>query len=149
MQTIQRSTALIAAFGLTASIGTAGDFGSADEARTIGMMLADIVAEGGVDAGISAMHDPSLPFSSSSLGIHLFEAGIIVGDNREPELIASSYEEVQDLTGEPMWPRIVDAADQNGEAVLEWYHYDTEAEYSYNCFSTWAEADTALVMVCR
>ena len=95
------------------------------------------------------MHDPALPFSASSLGIHVFEKSIIVADNREPELIASSYAEVQDLTDEAMWPRIVDAADTKGEAVLKWYHYDTEAIYDYHCHSEWATPGDVLIMVCR
>ncbi|MEL6683548.1 MAG: hypothetical protein AAFQ09_13065 [Pseudomonadota bacterium] len=127
----------------------AGDFGTAEEARAIAGQLSDIVKTNGMDAGIAAMHDPSMPFSSSVLGIHLFEEGIIVGDNREPELLAASYVEVEDLTGEPMWPRIVEAADARGDATLEWYHYDTEAEYSYACYSEWAIEGSALVMVCR
>ena len=89
-----------------------------------------------------------MAFASSALGIHVFEQSIIVADNREPELIATSYAEVEDLTGETMWPRIVAAADANGEAVLEWYHYDSGAEYTYNCHSEWA-VDSVIVMVCR
>jgi len=33
--------------------------------------------------------------------------------------------------------------------MLEWYHYDTEAEYSDACYSEWAVEGTALVKVCR
>lgn len=84
------------------------------------------------------MHDANKPFSASQMGIHVFEQSIIVADNREPELIATSYAEVEDLTGEPMWPRIVAAADASSDAILEWYHYDTQAEYTYQCYSEWS-----------
>ncbi len=126
-----------------------GDFGTAEEAQSLANQMTAIVNEGGVDAAISAMHDPSLPFTATEMGVHVFEQSIIVADNREPELIASSYAAVEDLTGEPMWPRIIAAADEQGEAVLEWYHYDTEAEYTYNCYSEWATPQEVLVMVCR
>jgi len=146
---MNRFATLTAAGILTAQPALASDFGTAEEAKTIAGQLSAIVQSGGIDAGIAAMHDAGQPFSSSVLGIHLFEDGIIVGDNREPELLASSYETVEDLTGEPMWPRIVAAADVKGDAMLEWYHYDTEAEYTYACYSEWAIEGSALVMVCR
>ncbi len=140
----------IAAATITATSAVAReDFGSQADAQEIAAMMTEIVQAGGVGAAIDAMHATDKPFAESVLGIHVFEDGIIVADNREPELIASSYEEVADLTGEPMWPRIVAAADQSGDAVLEWYHYDTEAEYTYLCHSEWADGDTVLVMVCR
>ncbi len=126
-----------------------GDFGTADEAKSIANEMSSIVQAGGVDAAIEAMHNPDMPFVGTQMGVHVFEQSIIVADNREPELIASSYAEVEDLTGEAMWPRIVAAADAQDEAVLEWYHYDTEAEYTYNCYSEWAVPGDVLVMVCR
>lgn len=126
-----------------------GDFGTDVEAREIASAMTSIIQGDGLDAAIAAMHDPALPFSASRLGIHVFEKSVIVADNREPELIASSYAEVEDLTGEPMWPRISAAADARSDAVLEWYHYDTEAEYTYLCHSEWAKPDEILVMVCR
>ncbi|WP_373636729.1 hypothetical protein [Yoonia sp. BS5-3] len=131
------------------SVAVASDFGTKEQSQDIAGQLSAIVQTGGVDAGIDAMHDPSQPFSTSTLGIHLFEDGIIVGDNREPELLAAAYTEVEDLTGEPMWPRIVAAADMRDDAMLEWYHYDTEVEYTYACYSEWAIEGTALIMVCR
>lgn len=131
------------------SAAHAADFGSAEEARDIAARMSAIISDGGVDAAIAAMHDPSMPFVSSIMGIHVFEESIIVADNREPELIATSYADVQDLTGEAMWPRIVAAADAKDDAILEWYHYDTEAEYTYQCYSEWALPGSALVMVCR
>lgn len=138
------------ALTLCASSAFAGAaFGTKEEAAAIAAQMSSIVREGGVDAAINAMHDPGLPFVETQMGVHVFEQSIIVADNREPELIASSYAEVEDLTGEAMWPRIVAAADQTGDAVLEWYHYDTEAEYTYNCHSEWAVQGDVLIMVCR
>lgn len=138
---------------LAALIGTSGafagtEFGTEAEAREIAAQMVSIIQSGGVDVSISAMHDPAHPFSASQMGIHVFEDSVIVADNREPELIATSYVEVADLTQETMWPRIVAAAEARTDAVLEWYHYDTEAEYTYDCYSEKAE-DNVIVMVCR
>lgn len=126
-----------------------GDFGTVEDAKAIASTMTEIIKTDGLDAGIAAMHDPAHPFSDSQMGIHVFEQSIIVADNREPELIASSYAEIADLTGEPMWPRIVAAADASSDAQLEWYHYDTEAEYTYQCHSEWATPGEVIVMVCR
>jgi len=144
--TLLLSSALVVA----ASISVAsGDFGTTEEAQAIAGAMTSIIADGGVNAGIAAMHDPGKPFVTSAMGIHLFEQGVIVADNREPELIATSYVDLADLTGESMWPRITAAADAGGDAILEWYHYDTEAEYTYQCHSEWAVSGDVLVMVCR
>ena len=103
---------LAASLSLLGTSATAmNDFGTEGEARAIASQMTQIIQSGGLDAGIAAMHDASMPFSTSQMGIHVFEQSIIVADNREPELIASSYAEVEDLTGEAMWPRIVAAAD--------------------------------------
>lgn len=145
-----RQLCLLPACLVAATAATANtDFGTADDARSIAGQMSEIIAANGIDSGIEAMHDLAMPFATSKMGIHIFEDSIIVGDNREPELIASSYAEVQDLTGESMWPRIVAAADTKSDAILEWYHYDTEAEYTYECYSEWAIAGSAIVMVCR
>ena len=142
--------------GVTMAIVLAGtaawanvDFGTEAEAKAITGEMVAIIQEGGVDAAIEAMHSADRPFSSSKMGIHVFEQSVIVADNREPELIAASYAEVEDLTGEAMWPRIVAAAEASGDAVLEWYHYDTEAEYTYLCYSEWAVPGDVIVMTCR
>lgn len=126
-----------------------GEFGTDAEARDIAAAMSGIIRSDGLEAGIAAMHDPTQPFAASRMGIHVFEQSVIVADNREPELIASSYAEIADLTGEPMWPRITAAADAASDAILEWYHYDTDAEYTYRCHSEWAVAGDVLVMVCR
>ncbi|MEL7104694.1 MAG: hypothetical protein AAGM21_02155 [Pseudomonadota bacterium] len=145
MRTYVNAAALLAATAAHASV----DFGTAEDAKTITSEMVEIIQSQGLEAGIAAMHDPAKPFSASKMGIHVFEQSVIVADNREPELIASSYAEVEDLTGEPMWPRIEAAADASGDAVLEWYHYDTEAEYTYNCHSEWAVPGDVIVMTCR
>lgn len=111
--------------------------------------MTGIIQADGLDAAIDAMHDTAKPFSTSRLGIHIFEQGIIVADNREPERIATSYADIEDLTGEAMRPRIVAAADTSSDAIFEWYHYDTEAEYTYQCHSEWSVRGGVLVMVCR
>ncbi|MEL6521217.1 MAG: hypothetical protein AAFQ66_09640 [Pseudomonadota bacterium] len=126
-----------------------GEFGSLEEARDYANQLSTIIREDSVEASMLAMHSPDHPFQSSPMGIHVFEQGIIVADNREPELISVSYEDLADLTGENMWPRIVEAANSKSEAELEWYHYDTGAEYSFACYSEWAVPDEVLIMVCR
>lgn len=149
---MNRMKALLAATAIIAvpTIATAGaEFGSEAEAWALVDEMVGVIQDSGLDAGIAAMHDAGQPFAETKMGVHIFEAGIIVADNREPELIASSYEEVADLTNEPMWPRIVEAANAESEAVLEWYHYDTEAEYTYHCPSKWAKGEEVLVMVCR
>lgn len=135
-------------FSATAAVaGTA--FGSDDEAREVAGKMSKIITDQGLEAGIEAMHDPAYPFATSEMGIHVFEGSVIVADNREPELIATSYAEVQDLTEEPMWPRIVQAAHKRSDAALKWYHYDTEEIYDYHCYSEWAVEPEILVMVCR
>lgn len=143
------SLALAATTVLALPALASGDFGTAAEARDIAAAMSGIIRSSGLEAGIAAMHDPARPFGSSRMGIHVFEQSVIVADNREPELIASSYAEIEDLTGEAMWPRITAAADAQSDAILEWYHYDTDAEYTYSCYSEWAIRGSVLVMVCR
>ena len=145
MRAFTMSAILLAA----ATAASASDFGTEAEATAIIAEMSTIIQNDGLDAGIEAMHNPDLPFSTSQMGIHVFEQSIIVADNREPELIAQSYAELQHLTGEFMWPRIEAAANDSSAAILEWYHYDTEEEYSYTCHSDWATPGDVLVMVCR
>lgn len=146
---MKQKTLAVALMGFATVASASSEFGTETEAQDIAKQMTSIIQSDGLDAAIAAMHDASLPFSTSAMGIHVFEQSIIVADNREPELIAASYVEVQDLTGEAMWPRIVAAADTKSDAILEWYHYDTEAEYAYQCYSEWATAGEVIVMVCR
>lgn len=146
---LPRITRFASAMCLTGTASLAGVLGTKEDAINIANELSAIVQSHGLDAGIAAMQDPDMRFSTSSLGIHLFNRGIIVADNREPELLAASYVDLADLTGEPMWPRITAAAAIDDDAMLEWYHYDTQEEYLFACHSTWAVAETVIVMVCR
>ena len=73
----------------------------------------------------------------------------MIADNREPETIAADYSETVDLNGNPVWPIIASAAEVEGDALLKWYHYDTQEEYDYKCFSKRSERSNATVMVCR
>lgn len=131
---VMRVISITTAIAFSASEAFAsGEFSGAEDAKPIANQMTTIIQSSGLDAAIDAMHDSSLPFAASQMGIHVFEQSIIVADNRELELIASSYADVQDLTGDTKWPRITAAADVNGEAVLDWYHYDIEAEYTFNC----------------
>ena len=142
-----RASVLALGVGLGASGAHAGAFGTADEAEAILQQIVEIIDAGGIGQAISAVHDPGQPFARSAMGIHVFADTIILADNREPELIAMSYAEVEDLTGQTMWPRIVAAAETGTPAVLDWYHYDTKARYAYRCHCAYARR--AIVMVCR
>ena len=67
----------------------------------------------------------------------------------EPETIAADYSETADLTGALVWPIISAAAEVGGDANLKWYHYDTQEEYDYKCFSKRSADIDVTVMVCR
>lgn len=83
---------LSSVLGLTTMPAFAGNaFGTDAEARALAAEMIAIITDGGVDAAIDAMHDASKPFVNAAMGVHVFEQSIIVADNREPELIASSY----------------------------------------------------------
>lgn len=126
-----------------------GDFGTREEAKTLADAMIAIVDEEGIDAAIKAMHAPNSPFVRSRMGVNLFSGSVVIADNREPETIAADYSETADLTGALVWPIIAAAADVEGDARLKWYHYDTQEEYDYKCYSKAAETVDATVMVCR
>lgn len=70
--------------GVPMDAHAAAAFGTeAESFEMVDAMIAVIDADG-LDAGIAAMHDPALPFAASALGVHVFQSGIIVADNREP-----------------------------------------------------------------
>jgi hypothetical protein len=83
------------------------------------------------------------------MGVNLFQGSIVIADNREPETVAADYSETADLTGAVVWPRIRDAGQVGDDAILTWYHYDTQEAYEYHCYSKRADRDEGLVMVCR
>ncbi len=141
-------TAVISIF--TASVAVSGTaFGTEADARKMATYLSEIIVVDGVDAGIDAMNDPDMPFASSAMGLQIFEGSMIVADNRAPDLEVTSFADVADLTWTPMWPRIVEAAHTGEDATLQWYHYDTETEYTFHCYSEWAQGNSVLVMACR
>ena len=143
-------TLSFAAIVLSAGVAAAGtDFGTKEEARALATKLVSIIDDEGVAAAASAVVDPDGPFRFSRMGINLFHGSTVIADNREPEMVASDYISVADLTGEPVWTRISSAADRQDDAVLDWYHYDTQEEYQYHCYSMRASRDDGLVMVCR
>lgn len=125
------------------------DFGTREEAKALAEAMIAVVEADGIDAGIQAMYDPDFPFMRTRMGVNLFQGSIIIADNREPETVAADYTTVADLTGEVVWPRILEAAAAEDDAQLSWYHYDTQQEYLYDCFSMRADRDDGLVMVCR
>jgi hypothetical protein len=146
-----KRTAFAALAALAAvSISHAGtDFGTREDAEAIADALVAIIDADGIEAAVAAMHDPSQPFLASRLGVNLFKGSIQVADNREPEMVASDYAETADLNGLPIWPLVTAAADSKSEAVLLWYHYDTQERYEYHCLSRWGRRDEGLVMICR
>ena len=126
-----------------------GYFGTRAEARTLAERMIKIVDENGIEAAISAMHDPDEPFVGSRMGINLFSGRTVVADNREPETIAADYSQIADLTGSLVWPIIAAAATAEDDANLKWYHYDTQEEYDYKCYSKRSADTVVTVMVCR
>ncbi len=142
---------LVATLSLfTASAALSGTaFGTEADARKMTTYLSEIIVLDGIEAAIDAMADPEMPFASSAMGLQIFEGSMVVADNRAPDLAAVSYADVPDLTWTPVWPRIVAAADTGAHAKLEWYHYDNKTEYTYHCYSEWAQGNSVLVMACR
>lgn len=126
-----------------------GYFGTREEAETLAKRMIQIVEKEGVEAAIKAMHDPGEPFVGSRMGVNLFSGSTVVADNREPETIAADYSETADLTGSLVWPLISTAAEAEEDAHLKWYHYDTQEEYDYKCFSKRSSDTVMTVMVCR
>lgn len=136
--------------GLAPTAGlTDGDFGTQEEARVLATRMIDIVNDAGIEAAVTAMHDVNEPFVGSRMGVNLFSGSTVIADNREPETIATDYSATPDLTGALVWPIIAAAAAVEGDANLKWYHYDTQEEYDYKCYSKRSEAADATVMVCR
>jgi len=133
-----------------ASAAAASPFGTLDEARALAERLVAIIDEDGIDAAAVAIYDPAHPFVATPMGVNLFRGSVVIADNREPETVAADYAQVADLTGAPVWPRVsAAAAAGGGDAVLKWYHYDTQEVYDFHCYSLGAATDDGLVMVCR
>ena len=126
-----------------------GYFGTREDAKHLADAMIAIVDEQGIETAITAMHDPAQPFVGSRMGVNLFRGSMVIADNREPETIAADYSETADLTGALVWPIISAAAEVGGDANLKWYHYDTQEEYDYKCFSKRSADIDVTVMVCR
>ena len=147
MKTHLLATALLFFGGTSSQAGT--DFGTAEDARAIAEAMISIVDERGIEHAAAVMHDPEYPFQGTRLGVNLFKNATVVADNREPEMVAADYANIRDLTGALVWPLISEAANGPGDAVLKWYHYDTQEAYDFHCYSLRASRDDGLVMVCR
>ncbi len=128
---------------------SSSDFGTEAEAESLAKALVEIINRDGVAAGADAVIDPDGPFRQSRMGVNLFEGSFVIADNREPETVSADYAETADLTGELVWPIVKAAAEENRDAVLKWYHYDTQEPYWYRCRSMSASRDDAIVMICR
>lgn len=139
----------IIAIASASAAHAASDFGSKAEAKALATALIDIVNTQGIEAAAKAVYDPSQDFVATRMGVNLFQGSTVIADNREPEMVAADYSETADLTGAYVWPIISAAADREDDAVLKWYHYDTQEDYDYHCYSLRAQRDRAVVMVCR
>lgn len=149
-------TAFIVATAASASPGAApatdakaGDFGTRAEAVTLAEALMDRIDREGLQAGIDAVFDRAGPYAATRLGVNLFAGPVLIADNREPEMVAAPFDRTPDMTGEPAWPRVVEALGKDTDAELRWYHYDTQAPYDYRCVVRGASSIDALVMICR
>ncbi|MEO0820477.1 MAG: hypothetical protein AAF074_08625 [Pseudomonadota bacterium] len=143
-------TGTLLALGLMSSASVAGtDFGSKQDAMELTDKIISIIDADGLSAGIEALFDPEQPFATSRMGVNVFAGTVVVGDNREPEMVAADYATTPDLTGALVWPLIDAAADDGADVVLKWYHYDTQEVYDYHCFSQHAANPNYTVMVCR
>ena len=145
LRSVLTATLLLAA----PSVLAGSDFGTRDEAQRLASALIDIVEADGIEAAVEAMHDKDHPFVTSRMGVNLFQNSTVIADNREPEMVATDYTYMADLAGNLVWPIINAAARIEDDAVLKWYHYETQEEYVYDCFSKQSIRDDATVMVCR
>ena len=129
------------------SAGT--DFGTRADAQVIADQVIRRLDEGGLQSTIEAMFYPALPFASSPMGVNLFAGSVVVGDNREPEMVEADYAEASDLTGALVWPLVDAAADAREDVILRWYHYETQEVYDYHCLCARAKNRLHTIMVCR
>ena len=139
----------VVALMIACSAQAGADFGTKEEARVLAQDLVRIIDREGVTAAAKAVFDPDGPFRHARLGVNLFQGTTFIADNREPETVAADYSQIADLTGELVWPRISAAAEREDDAVLTWYHYDTQEVYVFHCFSLRSTVQDATVMVCR
>ncbi len=147
MRTIPAALALATLLGGAGQAMTA--FGTLEEAQRLSEALVEIVEAEGLDAAVRALYSPEHPFVTSRMGVQIFVGSHVIADSREPETVAVDFAQIRDPAGVPVWPRILSAADTGDDAVIMWYHYDTQDPYEFRCQSRRASRDSALVMVCR
>ena len=125
-------------------------FGTAEETEKLTNQLIEIIDQGGVEAGLNAIHDPKGPFQASRLGIHILEDGILVADSRDPELELLSYAGVPDLNGLDLWEGMVASANASKDYPVLWYSYDDpDTIYLFTCAGKWQKQDHIMVWICR
>ena len=135
---------------LTSALAQAdSSLGTKEETDLLAAEIVRIIDEKGMDRAVQALVDPAMPFASTRQGVNLFDGSIIVGDNREPEMVRADYADLTDLNGALMWKLISEAAPENAEVVIKWYHYDTQEVYDYSCLARNAADPRFTVMVCR
>ena len=59
-----------------------GDFGTREEARQLADLMMSIVDRDGIEAAVTAMHEPDLPFVTARMGINLISGSTVIADNR-------------------------------------------------------------------
>ena len=146
---IQRVLATLCALLIATTAQAGNDFGSREEAKRLADALVEIINTDGIESAVKAVHDVHHPFAATPMGVNLFQNSVVIADNREPEMVAADYAKTADLTGALVWPMIAKAADAEDDAVLKWYHYDTQEVYDFHCYSKRAARDDGLVMICR
>ncbi|MEM7696527.1 MAG: hypothetical protein AAF318_18935 [Pseudomonadota bacterium] len=142
--------ALSAALAAPAPAAVASTYGTAEEAAGLAKELIAIIDAGGLSAGLSAVHDPSGPFQTTGMGVHIFDSSVIIADSRDPDLESVSYAGVADLDGQDFWDTMVAAANTDQNTVVRWYDYDDPSvEYTFNCHSEWQTPGEVMVWICR
>lgn len=125
------------------------DFGTFEEGDRLAAQVVQLIDERGMAGAAESLFDPDLPFASTRQGINLFEGSVLVGDNREPEMVEEDFSQLEDLTGAIPWTKIESAMETDGLLTLKWYHYDTQEPYDYNCIARRARNPRYAVLVCR
>lgn len=147
MRVVQCALFAVLLVGTTAQ--ATESLGTEEEGLQLAEQIIQIIDRDGIDAAVSALASPDLPFSSTRQGVNLFNGSTVVGDNREPEMVYQDYAEISDLTGALAWPKIAEGAANKGEVVLKWYHYETQGVYDFTCITRSAKDPSYSVMICR
>jgi hypothetical protein len=123
--------------------------GTREEGEELARLMIEKIEDMGIRDATAAMFDPSLPFSSTRQGINVFTGSVLVGDNREPEMVEQDYRDITDLTGALIWTEMTAGLAENREITLKWYHYDTQEVYDFSCVLRATSDSEHTVMVCR